>query len=327
MTTKFNFLYWVVLPVVFGACWLFFRSVNAPQTVFYGYAENKETQISLDEAVQVKSVAVTPGQKVMKDQVLVELDYKENDIELALTKHNIEQLNRKIVQKRSEVLAAIEKTKSEKTEKLAALESDMTEAKSKLDYQKSLVSQESASSFQNPLEKQILSLQKEITTTGTAYDKLIASYQKMLSDPSPEEEEAAGLKEKMRLLTTDNNKAVIKAPFDGLVGNINCKASEYVDAHTTLLSFYEVRPTEALAYIHESMSLSVNIGDEVNVSSVMHPDHVAKGVVTGLGHRIIEIPERLRKIPEYKTYGMEVYIRLENANAFLQKEALKFTLR
>ena len=74
------------------------------------------------------------------------------------------------------------------------------------------------------------------------------------------------------------------------------------------------------------MSLSVNIGDSVQVVSVMHPNHMAKGIITGLGHRIVEIPERLRKIPEYKTYGLEVYIGLDAKNIFLQKEALKFTL-
>ena len=327
MTTKFNFLYWVILPLIGSVCWLFFYTVNEPQTVFFGYAENKETQISLDEAARVKSVYVTPGQKVAKDQMLVELDYHSTDIDLAMTKHNVEQASRKIIQKRSEVLTALEKARSEKSEKLAALESEFAQAKSKLDYQKSLVDASKLSGFQNPLEHQLASLQKEIYTTGLAYDQLISSYQKMLTVPSPEEEEVAGLKEKMRLLSLEKNKTIIRAPFDGLVGNINCKNSEYIDAHTTMLSFYEVRPTEALAYVHESMSLTVKIGDEVNVSSVMHPGHTSRGVITGLGHRIIEIPERLRKIPEYKTYGMEVYIRLENGNAFLQKEALKFTLR
>jgi hypothetical protein len=44
------------------------------------------------------------------------------------------------------------------------------------------------------------------------------------------------------------------------------------------------------------------------------------GVISGLGHRIIEIPERLRKIPELRTYGREVLIEIPNNNHFLQKE-------
>ncbi|HRG64167.1 MAG TPA: biotin/lipoyl-binding protein [Saprospiraceae bacterium] len=323
---RFNFLYWLILPALVFACWKIYLSASQPQTTFFGYAENKETQLSVDVPVKVKNIFVSPGQKVSKDQVLIELDLEATDLEIIQTRHQIAQLHKEARVKKSELLASVEKARTEKAAKMAALERELAEVQSKLDYQKSLSSYKPGKDWNNPLEKNIVDIKAEIQSGKAAYDQLISSLQKSLSLSSPEEEEALGLEEKIKFLHYDRNKGSIKAPFDGLVGNVNCRTAEYIDGHVTLLSFYEIRPTQALAYVHESMSLSVNIGDSVEVVSAMHPNHTAKGIITGLGHRIVEIPERLRKIPEYKTYGLEVYIGLDAQNIFLQKEALKFTL-
>jgi multidrug resistance efflux pump len=323
---KINFLYWVILPATAFACWSIYKTASEPQTTFYGYAENKETQLSVDVPVKVKKILVTPGQKVSKDQQLIELDLESSELDLTETRHQITRLYKEAQVKKSEATASLEKAKTDKAQKIAALESALSAAQSKLDYQKSLSNYNSAGSWNNPLEQRVLDIKSELQSTKSAYDQLILSLKKSLSLSSPEEEEARGLEEKLILLSKSRNKGSIKAPFDGLVGNVNCREAEYIDGHVTLLSFYEIRPAQALAYVHESMSLSVNIGDSVEVVSVMHPNHTARGIITGLGHRIVEIPERLRKIPEYKTYGLEVYIGLGKQNIFLQKEALKFTL-
>lgn len=322
----FNYLYWLVLPATIGFCYHLYTTASGPQKIFYGYAENKETQIRLDEAVRIKNIAVSPGQEVAKGSVLLEVEYNHADIDIAVTRHTIEQLKKKAQINKNEIRAALQKAVSEKTTKTAALESEIASVKSKLDYQLSLLNKNEKSSWNNPFNQSMEALSKELNSTRDSYNKVIESYKKILEIPSPEEEEARGLQEKLDLLNEAKKKSVITAPFDGLVGSIGCRNSEYVEGLSTLISFYEIRPTEAIAYVHESMSLSLRAGDSVWVSSVLHPVHGAKGTITGLGHRIVEIPERLRKVPEYKTYGMEVYIRLDNKNAFLQKEALKFSL-
>lgn len=323
---SYNFLYWLVFPVMIGFCYYLYNSVSGPQKVFYGYAENKETQIRLDEAVKIKSIAVSPGQKVSKGSILLEVEYNQADIDMAITRHTIEQLKKKARVNRNEMRAALEKAVTDKTTRTAALESEIAAVKSKLDYQISMLKNSDEKEWNNPLKQSLTALNKELNAARASYDKVIDSYKKILDTPSPEEEEANGLQEKLQLLNEAKKKSVMLAPFDGLVGNIACRPSEYVEEHSTLISFYEITPAEAIAYVHESMSLTLRSGDSVWVSSVLHPQHRAKGVITGLGHRIIEIPERLRKIPEYKTYGMEVYISLDKQNAFLQKEALKFSL-
>jgi len=105
-----------------------------------------------------------------------------------------------------------------------------------------------------------------------------------------------------------------------LIGNILCKEGENISSFSTLINFYERNPTLVKGFVHESLILEVQEGDSLVVSSTLHPEQKTSGEVIGLGSRIVEIPERLRKMPELKTYGREVLIRIPSNNNFLQKE-------
>ena len=118
----------------------------------------------------------------------------------------------------------------------------------------------------------------------------------------------------------EQGKLAIVAPYNGLIGNILCKEGENISAFTKLLNFYERKPTLVKGFVHESLLLQVKTGDRLLVSSTLHPDQKIRGEIIGLGSRIVEIPERLRKIPDFKTYGREVLIKIPNNNPFLQKE-------
>ena len=78
--------------------------------------------------------------------------------------------------------------------------------------------------------------------------------------------------------------------------------------------------------MHESLILHVSVGDSLEVGSTSQPEHRIMGKVTGLGSRIVEIPERLRKHPQLKTYGREVLIQIPAQNPFLQKEKVVLNL-
>ena len=112
----------------------------------------------------------------------------------------------------------------------------------------------------------------------------------------------------------------IRAPFDGLVGNINCKEAEHIPSFRTLLIYYEPNPTLVKGYIHEDLIMRINTGDKLTIRSTKDPETSSIGMVTGLGSRIVEIPTRLRRIPEMKTYGREVLISVPSDNSFIQKE-------
>jgi len=122
------------------------------------------------------------------------------------------------------------------------------------------------------------------------------------------------------ILTTEKGKLNIVAPANGVIGNISTKKDELAKAFRTLMTFYQEKPTRVKGYVHENLLILVHIGDSLQIASTLKPDNVVTGVVVGLGSRIVEIPERLRKMPTIKTYGREVIVAIPSDNSFLQKE-------
>ncbi|MBK8701718.1 MAG: biotin/lipoyl-binding protein [Saprospiraceae bacterium] len=312
-----------MLPLIAFLCLKIYASFGGSQRSFYGYAENKETQLSIDESSIVTRILVSSGERVKKGQVLMELNADKIDrdlinLDLSTQERKLEQL---VSQK--EILASIEKTRAEKEEKYGELKRELDIEESKLVYHRAMLAKDtSATITSGPIVAKIAAIKKEMAALDMIYTRQIEALNDVLRASSPGNAEIAAIQNNKNYLIREKQKLKITAPFDGIVGNVNCKESERVPSHNTLISFYESQPSTAVGYVHESLSLSVNIGDSLWVKSMMHAENVAVGVVTGKGHRIVEIPERMRKIPEYKTYGMEVFIRLTAGNAFLQKEAV-----
>ena len=71
--------------------------------------------------------------------------------------------------------------------------------------------------------------------------------------PSPSKVEMQKLKNEIKYYETEKEQLAIRAPSDGLIGNINCKEGEHISAFTTLLDFYERHPTMVKGYVHESL--------------------------------------------------------------------------
>jgi hypothetical protein len=55
---KINILYWLMLPVGVYGLFILGQTFTHQTDTFYGFAENKETQITLDHPLAVKRIAV-----------------------------------------------------------------------------------------------------------------------------------------------------------------------------------------------------------------------------------------------------------------------------
>lgn len=111
-----------------------------------------------------------------------------------------------------------------------------------------------------------------------------------------------------------------------MIGTIHCKEDEKIASFTPLVTFYEESPTLVIGYIHEDLLLKVKLQDIITVFSTSRPDIQNTGIIKTLGSRIVEIPPRIRKIKELKTFGREVIIEIPPDNPFLQKEKVTLTL-
>lgn len=302
------------------------RPLAKEEISFFGFAENQETEINYNYSVVVENILVKPGQTVSKGDTLLKLYRKKS-------RESLQDQEYKIAELQAEEALWIEKKQSEiadleleQASKLDKIDGEINELKEELNYRNSLINKlESIKVDTNrykPLENKMnnllaekehlhLSYEQRVTGIKTELRKGLFPYQSKISLLKAEQD----FEEGQQVLTI-----AVLAPTDGLIGDVFCKEEEHIPSFKTLLTFYEPHSGIVNGYVHEDLILKVNVGDRFMVSSLKDANMQYEGKVVGLGSRIVEIPSRLRKVPEFKTYGREVLVEITMDNTFLQKE-------
>lgn len=325
---KINLLYLAILPL----CFLLYRmhtgSGNS-SAFFYGFAENKETELSHNRPVKIDRIFVTPGEEVAHGQLLMQVTQAEVVQKINEKGFDLERLRILATEKKLELQRKIEQLKVRRSTKIAEVGSEIRALEARIERNRQL--REGLTSISAPTDTQATSandlqlkaLRDQLVLLTEPIDLEITQLQAALREvDKPVIASQRKLESELDYYATEKEGLAILAPSDGIVGNVLCKEGEYIDAFSTLINFYERNPTVAKGFVHESLIPEVKIGDKLKVSSSLHPDYSIDGKVTGLGTRIVEIPERLRKIPDFKTYGREVLISIPSKNTFLQKEKI-----
>ncbi len=219
----------------------------------------------------------------------------------------------------------------ERNSKIEIINFKIDELKKEIEYKNSLVNKlksiEMDSSIYKPLDD-------EIHMLTTQKERIAASYRQRIAGIKKETKTGANpFKSGISLLQAEQEfeethkiqNITVLAPHDGLIGTITCKEEEHIPSFKALLTFYEPHSSIVEGFVHEDLFMKVNIGDHFEVSSLKDATISYDGKVVGLGSRIVEIPSRLRKNPDFKSYGREVMVEISNQNQFLQKE--KVSLR
>jgi len=322
---KINSIYIVTIGLLILLLFMYNR-IKTDSAFFYGFSENKETEISHNKDVLIEKISVTTGQEVKQGDLLMVvkntvLPVKINELELKK-----EVININTIQDVKEIKYKISDLRITKLNKLNEITAKINELNKEIELNKLLYESLKSIEHKQNLSKtanqiQVDYLTERMSTVAQNYDQEIAFRQELLKSISkPAQIERDILDTEINNYKDEQKRLFIYAPSDGIVGNILCKEKENISAFTTLMNFYQMKPTLVKGYVHESLLLHVTVGDKFEVSSSMHPEHKVTGKVIGLGSRIVEIPQRLRKMPDYKTYGREVLIRISPNNKFLQKE-------
>lgn len=303
-------------------------NASMKQTIvtFYGFAENKETEINFNYSVAVRQIHVSPGQMVVEDEPLLEMYRIRPKETLVDQPFRIKELQAKEQAWTSEKKGDIKLIRTKKRLKLEQIAADIQRLQEEKKLQASLYNDLKSVENQKPnhkvIDAKIVALQKERELNIEAFDQEMANIDNELRvGKSPYQAEIK------RLLAEEAfdvaNKTIdlqLKAPSDGVIGNIYCKEAEHIPSYKTLISFYEPNPSLVKGFVQEDLILHVALKDSFLIRSTKNPATFCYGVVTGLGSRIVEIPERLRKVPDYKTYGREILVSIPKQNDFLQKE-------
>lgn len=329
---RINILY-IAAIVAIVVLWKVNAQYSEEVLLFYGFAETKETEINLEHPVQVNNILVTTGQRVTKNTPLMEVSHNKIPLKLEEIVYEQEETELKQLTWKTDVLASIDKLKSKKAIKKSEINAEIAQIEAKLAQNRALVKDLNSFEKKNNqhrttvTEAKITALNTELRMALEPLDAEIKRLEKTLkSNANPYNAKLKKLQTEQSFYEEKGRKLNIFAPSDGLIGNIHSKEAENISAFKTLITFYEENPTLVKGYVHENLVVHVNIGDTLTVSSSLITGYEIKGIVVGLGSRIIETPERLRKYQDIKTYGREISIKIPVENKFLQKEKVMLKL-
>ena len=326
MSRYFNAFYIVLVLLAISAFYILQTGKGQTTLSFYGFAESNETEINYNYPVVVESILVKPGQEVKAGQTLLELARIKSKEVLSNQDFKIAELEAETTlwkQKKEDGLS-VEQLKLNNA--LAVVDEKLSQLQKELAYKKSLVEGlstiESAAVDYSPIEGEILELKNKKTRIRQEAQLQMDVINKELAlGDNPYRQQINRLqKEKDFEASQVKQDIVVSAPSSGLIGNIFCKEAEHIVSYKTLMTFYEPHSGVIKGYVHEDLTLQVELGTKFKVSSLKDQSMSYDGRVVGLGSRIVEIPARLRNMPEFKTYGREVLIEIDKNNTFLQKE-------
>jgi len=322
---RVNSIYISALILVIVLTFLTF-SMQSKTASFYGFAENKETEINHIEDVLVEKIYVENGQEVKKGELLIEVKNAVLPSKIDGLKLEKEVLQQNVIQKKNEIRNKIVTIEMNRDLRLKEIDSKISILEKEIAYNESLyeglktIKSEKNTSANPDFDKLNFLKQNRKDVISKAVEEIKMQKSILANVQAPTNVKAEILDSEITHFEREKEKLFIYAPSDGLIGNVTCKEGENISAFSTLMNFYKHNPTLVKGYVHESMILEVKVGDELEVSSSLRTEHKIRGEVFGLGSRIVEIPERLRRMADFKTYGREVLIKIPAENKFLQKE-------
>ena len=322
---KLNLYYLAILAIAL-LLWKLNGTMNKEVVAFYGFAENKETEINFNYPVVVGAIKVRPGEFVTEGTPLIDLYRMKAKETLEEEPYKIAELRAKESIWRTEKDNELQELANKKILAVEKINTDIQKLKEQTSFNESLYkdlkSIPKGQKKYSPAAAKIKALERERSLINANYETQVKAIHKELRvGKNPYSIAINRLKAEQRFSEASKKQfSQIMAPTDGVIGNIHCKEAEHIPSYKTLVTFYEPNPTLVKGFVQEDLLLYVTVKDSFIIRSTKDPLTFCVGEVIGLGSRIVEIPERLRKIPDMKTYGREVLVAIPAKNPFLQKE-------
>lgn len=327
---KFNILY-LLFPAALAACfWIAsdfqYQSVNS----FFGIAESEPRSLNFDHDIAVREVFVKTGDLVKKGDTLAtfyraELDEQslENWSELRLTETE-----------RAAEFSILEKEKELVRTRLSANVRELQAEISLLITEDSLNTLFRGSVYSDlkpagnkmvadkiaARRKQIDDLQKN----AAEEIRILESKQAALGAVASVRNESTRAAQKQ--LESEKNRLFLVAPIDGYVETVLVARNALVEAFTELMKINPQTPNTVIGFIHEASDAPLAVGQEVELVSFNRPEVKCSGRITSINPKMTELPLRLRKFIEMRSWGREVFIGLPQDNRFYISEKITINL-
>jgi len=316
--------------------WLLGVAVLVVVSVFYcgesssfnGIAEATETQVSSEYGVEVLAIPVLAGQEVHAGDTLVRLHRPELAMRINELSRELQGLSGKTILSSSEIERRVSEVKADFESHRNQLQFEVRRLSDERKYNREFSSRlqsgktdSAANDSTDPIYLRICSLNRELHMAEESMQKQVGILQGSKgAQMTAGAMERGALQQELDVLHGQEAKLVILAKQDGLIANVNVTVGEKISPFAPMLTLTAHTPTLVSGYIHEKVYNRVAMGDSVTVTSSGERGGKVRGIVVGVGSRIVAFPVRLRKVPELVIWGREVMVRIPATNPFLLGE-------
>lgn len=292
---------------------------------FYGIAENQVRSYSKPYDVMIQHINVKLGQSVSIGDTLMifhprNLSYKKEDL---AAQSRLLDLSRKSAEfEISQELTQVRQQKNLVLENYKIKRDKLVSQKRLMDSLSRLFT--SVKTDDHRLVLELKTLDEEMAVELMDLDQRIKRLESSRTQaPAPYLEKKTGILLELDRLAAQQEDLVLIADTDGMIGQLDFREGDPVEAYQSLIRIYSTHPNLVTSYIGEGYLGSVQLMDSVFVQSMSDESFQLKGKILNLGSRITALPDRLKKIPELKAWGREVQIEIPQDNNLIQGEKVK----
>lgn len=303
------------------------QSYRTATVSFYGIAQTNALYLNYNYPVRVTEVHVTPGEFVAKGTPLLSLEIIPTKHQLFTNQYEVDELKVRQSLMQQQRTHELNTTKIQKKLEIQTVNQKIQNLQAELTTKKKIASQLQTVSVSDstflPLETQIQQLKSQKSLLQERFASLEAAlFDLQTSGSKPLEYQIDKLNAEINFENSEENKLVVlTAPKDGVVNDIYYRPNMSVPTFETLVELLEPTPSTIKGFVHESDLVTLQTGDQIDITSAYDSERTYQGKVVGLGSRIVEIPERLRKNPKINSFGREVHIRIDVPdNTLVQEE-------
>jgi HlyD family secretion protein len=327
--SKFNILY-LLFPAALGACaWIAWNFQGKSAHSFFGIAETDPQVLNFDHDIAVKKCFVKEGDFVKKGDTLAILDRVELNRQSLEKQGEITRINAEIAAER--VILSKEKELvqtrlvAKKNEILAQIRLLRTEDSLKTAFRKSIYEalpvQEDrvAAEKMAALQKEIANIEAEAREEIRLIDARLNAKTAIAAARIGQSETALGF------IGEERERLYLISPIEGYVEDIFFSENALLSAHRDLIKLNPLKPNRVVGFLHEAAAVPLRIGQKVQLASSARPAVTAEGILIGSNPKLTELPLRLRKFVELRSWGREIYIQTPGDNQFFISEKIIIT--
>lgn len=328
---KFNILYFL-FPAALAACyWIALDFQGQSTNSFFGIAETEPQTLNFDRDIAVREVRVRVGDLVKKGDTLAifaraDLDKTETERRSDIRQNDTERAaEHSIFEKEKQVVAARQQAKiGELRTQIRVLR---TEDSLKTIFRKSIYDNLPAAPENRVVAAEIAALEKEIAQLETETREEIRLLDtRQTANQSLAQAKNQQAQTEIGFVQAERNRLLLIAPLDGYVEDVFFGRNSLVPAHRDLIKINPRQPNKIIGFIHENADVPFSLGQEVELASAARPTVRVRGKIIGSNPKMTELPLRLRKFIELRSWGREVFIQLPEANEFFISEKILISL-